>query len=111
MSPTGSNLYLVVITAIAAAIGAIDAAVGSSWDLFVVFLLVETSTLMMVWRIRGRRPAVPIRADLVAWLRQRAAITGEPLTVLADRAIATYRQGTDPTFTHRHATLEERTGA
>ena len=48
--------------------------------------------------------AVPLRRDLVTWLRRRAATTGEPLEAVADRAVAAYRRRLDPEPRHRTPT-------
>lgn len=102
MIPSLPTLYLLVATLVVALIGTIDAAVGHEWDLFTVFLIVDGLILALLTRVHGRRPSVPLRRDLVNWLRQRAAITGDSTEALADRAVASFRQGTDPDYTHRH---------
>jgi transposase len=54
-------------------------------------VLVAVLQLLLVMRTNGRRPSVPIRADLVRWLRDRAAAEGEPAELIADRAVSAYR--------------------
>ena len=78
--------------------GAVDAAVGSVWDQFAILAVVIALLVLslVTMTLTTGRPTVPIRADLVRWLRTRAAIEGEPLETLTDRAIATYREHLRP---------------
>lgn len=78
--------------------GAVDAAVGSVWDQFaiLVVIVVLLALSLATMTLATGRPAVSIRADLVRWLRTRAAIEGESLETLADRAIATHRDHLRP---------------
>jgi len=92
MSPTETPRLLVVGMVIVTVIGAIDAAIGGEWDLFVLFTLGLALSLALVARLESRRPAIPIRRDLVVWLRDRAEVSGEPLAAVADRALAAYRE-------------------
>lgn len=103
MTPTFPTLYLLIMTLVVALVGTIDAAISREWDLFVVFVMVDALVVALLARNRGRRPSVPIRGDLVNWLRQRAAITGDSIEALVDRAVASFRQSTDPDYTHRHS--------
>lgn len=95
MSPTMLTKLVVTGSAAVLAVGTIDAAMSGEWDLFVVMLVALTLTTALAARVEARRPAVPLRRDLVVWLRRRAGVTGEPMTVLADRAIASYRDAFD----------------
>ena len=79
-------LLLVIIV-----VGALDAAAGGVWDHFVVFVLAALVQALLLLTLEGRRPAVPLRSDLVGWLRERAATTGEPMELIADRCIADAR--------------------
>lgn len=79
------------MTVLVALVGAVDAAIGGNWDLFAVFVLVAVLQLLLMLRTNGRRPSIPIRADLVRWLRDRASAEGEPAELVADRAISAYR--------------------
>ncbi len=90
MSPTGTVRLLVVANAVVLTIGSIDAGIGGQWDLFVLFVISLVISLVLLVRVESRRPAIPIRRDLVAWLRDRASVSGEPLTTVTDRAIATF---------------------
>ena len=92
MSPTETTRLLVVAMVIVTVIGAVDAAIGGEWDLFVLFAVSLALSLALVARLETRRPAIPIRRDLVVWLRDRAAVSGEPLTTVADRALSAYRE-------------------
>jgi hypothetical protein len=81
---------------VVAAAGAADAAVGSVWDQFAILVLVIVMLAMALATMMTNRPSVPIRADLVRWLRTRSAVEGEPVESLADRAIASYREHLRP---------------
>ena len=91
MRPTLPTAVLVVLALVVTGIGAVDAAVSSEWDLLVVLGLLAVLHLVLLTRILGGRREVPLRGDLVLWLRERSAVSGEPVEVLADRAVATYR--------------------
>ncbi|HEX6219509.1 MAG TPA: hypothetical protein VF115_00295 [Acidimicrobiia bacterium] len=90
MSPTGTTKLLVTANVVVLGIGVIDAGFSAEWDLFVILTLGLAISLALLVRLESRRPAVPIRRDLVAWLNDRASISGESLTAVADRAIATF---------------------
>ena len=95
MPPTDLNRLILVLTALVSVVGAVDAAVGGHYDLVVVFSLGALLQLVLLARLRFGRPAVPLRADLVAWLRQRSAEHGEPMEALADRCVAAVRADLD----------------
>jgi hypothetical protein len=88
-----SSRVIVVATTAVAVIGAVDAIRGRNGDLVVVFLVVAALQALLLVRLQfGRRP-IPLRPDLVAWLDERASITGEPPERIADRCISEYRAG------------------
>lgn len=90
MSPTGIVRVLVVANVVVLTIGSIDAGIGGQWDLFVLFAIGLALSLALLIRVESRRPSIPIRRDLVVWLRDRASVSGEPLTTVTDRAIASF---------------------
>ena len=90
MSPTGTLRMLVIGIVVVLVIGSVDSAIGGEWDLFALFLIALGLGVMLLFRVESRRPAIPIRRDLAAWLRNRSAVSGEPLTTVTDRAIATF---------------------
>ena len=90
MSPTASVRMLVSAAIVVALVGVVDAGIGGEWDLFVLFALVLGIGVGLAFMLESRRPAVPIRRDLVRWLRDRAAASGEPMSAVTDRAIATF---------------------
>jgi membrane protein implicated in regulation of membrane protease activity len=91
VSPSLPAQVLSVATLVVALIGVLDALATRAWDLAAVLGLVVVLQLAVLSRARGRRRAVPVRDDLVRWLRSRSALSGEPVEVVADRAIASYR--------------------
>lgn len=95
MPPTDLNKLILAASLVVAAVGAVDAFVGESYDLVVVFVLAAALQLTLLVRLQARRPAVPMRADLVAWLRDRSAEQGEPIGVIADRCVAACRADID----------------
>ena len=92
MSPNSTNKLLVTGIGLVLIVGTVDAAIGGEWDLFALFAIALVLDLALVFRLESRRPSIPIRRDLVTWLERRAAISGEPLTAVTDRAIATFEE-------------------
>jgi membrane protein implicated in regulation of membrane protease activity len=92
MTPTLPAALLLAVALVITAVGGVDAARAQRWDTVTVFCLLALVLLALLSRVRGRRPSVPVRGDLVRWLRERSAVTGEPVEMLADRALATYRE-------------------
>lgn len=96
---SANRVRTLLATAVVVALaGAVDAAVGSVWDQFAILAAVIALLIvsLLTMTLSTGRPSVSIRADLVRWLRTRSAIEGEPLEMLADRAIATYREHLRP---------------
>jgi hypothetical protein len=93
MSPTGTVRLLVIAGVVVMIVGLIDAGIGGQWDLFALFVIGLGIGVALLTRVESRRPAIPIRRDLVAWLRDRASVSGQPLTAVTDRAIATFAEG------------------
>ncbi len=81
---------LVTANVVVLTIGSIDAGIGGQWDLFTLFGVGLILSIALLLRIESRRPAIPIRRDLVVWLRERASVSGEPLMTVTDRAISTF---------------------
>ena len=55
-----------------------------------LFIIGEIFVLYLV--LAARRPhRIDVRADLWRWLRSREELTGEPASVIAERAISQYR--------------------
>jgi hypothetical protein len=95
MPPTDLNKLILALAVVVSAVGALDAAVGGSYDLVVVFVLGAILQLVLLLRLHVRRPAVPLRADLVSWLRDRASMQGESIGTVADRCVAACRADLD----------------
>lgn len=90
MSPNGAVRMLATASVVVLLVGSIDAGIGGEWDLFALFLSGLGISVALLLRVESRRPAIPIRRDLVAWLRDRASVSGESLTSVTDRAIASF---------------------
>jgi hypothetical protein len=93
MAPTTLHRAVLLTTSVVLAVGVVDGIISREWDLLAVFAVALALQLLLLARLSGRRPAVPIRRDLVSWLRNQAALGGEPMEVVADRAISSYRAG------------------
>ncbi len=91
MTPTLRHKVLVVLAALAASVGIVDAGMAGQWDLVAVFALVLIPLVGLFGALEWGRQAVPLRRDLATWLRDRSALTGEPLSIVADRAVAAQR--------------------
>lgn len=76
-----------------AVIGVIDAAVGGSWDLAVLFGLLFATFAALTVRTVGNRRWLRLRGDLAQWIDGRAAEAGETAEDVVDRAVAAYRGG------------------
>jgi hypothetical protein len=107
MAPTTLHRAVLLTTSVVLAVGVADGIVSREWDLLAVFAMALALQLLLLARLSGRRPAVPIRRDLVSWLRNQAAVGGEPMEAVADRAISAHRaRFTDPDG--RSATISTR---
>ena len=93
MAPTTHNRLVLLMSSLVLAVGVIDGIVSREWDVLAVFAAALALQLLLLARLSVRRPAVPIRQDLVAWLRDEAALRGEPMEAVADRAISSYQAG------------------
>jgi hypothetical protein len=83
---------LVVSLVVVSGVGTVDAAIGREWDLLVVLVLALALSIALASRLETGRPAIPVRRDLVTWLRERSAVSGETIGALADRALSAYRE-------------------
>jgi len=92
MNPNNAVTLLLLAVAVVLGVGLVDAALGAEWDLFVVTAIALGLQLVLIVRSRGRRQSVPLRRDLVQWLRERSELSGEPISVIADRAVSHYRE-------------------
>jgi transposase len=93
MAPTTLNRLVLLMSSLVLAVGVIDGIASREWDFLTVFAAALALQLLLLARLSVRRPAVPIRRDLVAWLRDEAALRGEPMEAVADRAISSYQAG------------------
>lgn len=93
MSPTRLHKNVLMIALAVAAVGALDASIGGQPDLAAIFVLLGLLQLTLLTRLQTKRPALPLRADLIAWLSEQGAINGEPMEAVADRVLATHRAG------------------
>lgn len=92
MAPSGVNRLIVAGLALSSGIGTIDAIISHEWDLLVVFALTLGLSIALLGRFETGRPEIPVRHDLVAWLRERSSGSGETIGALTDRALAAYRE-------------------
>lgn len=92
MAPSGVTRLLVVSLAVVSGIGTVDAAISQEWDLLVVVALILGLSLALVARLEADRAAIPVRRDLVIWLRERSELSGETIGALTDRALGAYRE-------------------
>jgi hypothetical protein len=77
-----------VIALVLTAVALIDAAVSGAWDLVAVLGVVAALLLgVLLATSTGRRP-VTLRPDLARALQRRAALSGESVDTLVDRAVA-----------------------
>lgn len=93
MTPSTRNRILLVLLAVVAVVGLIDAVVSGDADVVALFALVLLGLTVMWARISWHRPAVPVRADLVTWMELRAIEGGESVDSVVDRAVSAYRSG------------------
>lgn len=101
MAPRTTASKLLSLAVIGAGVGAVDAAVGGAWDLFVLFVATGLLVLGAIAISRSSRPTVTLRRDLHRWLSDEAHLAGEPVGRLLDRAVAARRDGFDADLTGR----------
>lgn len=92
LAPSLGTQVVLAVALVLSVVATVDASVGRHWDLVVVTGAVDVVLALILASSRWGRPGVPIRSDLVRWLRRRAVETGEPLEAIVDRAVATYRR-------------------
>lgn len=80
---------LLTIAAIAA-VGIVEAARSDHVGLLGVLVIIEVLTVAIVGSLRSISP-VMVRTDLITWLDDASAVTGESPSALADRALSAYR--------------------
>jgi hypothetical protein len=83
------NLLLIGLTALVTAVGLLDAVSGGSWDFVVILAMTAVLQLVLVANLRADRKCLTLRPDLAAWVRERAAATGESPDRIVDAAVAT----------------------
>lgn len=76
-----------------AVVGLLDALGREQADLAIVFGVLIVLGLVLVLRAAVGRRDVPIRGDLVRWLKERADLEGEEVGTVADRALGAVRAG------------------
>jgi hypothetical protein len=76
--------------AVIAPVGIVEAWRIGSAGLVGLFAAIELLVVGVVVSLRSRAPIV-VRGDLAAWLDTTSAITGETASVLANRALSSYR--------------------
>ena len=91
MTPTLRNRVVLLLVLVVAGVGLIESAANRTWDLAVVFALTMALQIVILVSVQWRRQSVALRRDLVEWLEDRAASSGEPVEAVADRCVAAYR--------------------
>jgi hypothetical protein len=86
-------LLVVVLAAVVALVGLVDAVVGRTWDLVAVFALTLALQLVLLLHLQTGRAPLSVRRDLAAWVAERAVATGEPPEAVIDQCLASARAG------------------
>jgi hypothetical protein len=74
-------------------VGTVDALFEESHDHALLFGALTVCGLVGLVSAGSLRRAVPLRADLARWLRERGELSGESPAAIAGRAVAAYRDG------------------
>lgn len=90
------SLVLLGLSVLVSFAAAIDFAVEGHWDGVGLIAVAVLAQVALVARLHRDRRSVALRGDLVSWLADRSAATGEPLEHIADRCVAAYRAGLTP---------------
>jgi hypothetical protein len=85
-----SSRGLLLISLVICAVGLLDAAIGTEWDLLVVIGLSVVVQLSIWFRQWSSRVPVLLRADLAHQLEEQAERSGEPFDTVLDRAVSWY---------------------
>lgn len=93
MTPSIQTRVLLLLSSAVAIVGVVDGLVDGDRDVVAMFVIVGLVLATLLWRVSWRRPAIPMRADLVKWMERRAVEGGESVEAVADRAVAAYRAG------------------
>lgn len=72
-------------------IATVDAAFGRDWDVVTVTALALILQVVALIGLGRRNSKVGLRPDLARWLHDRAAMNGESVEVIADRAVSSFR--------------------
>lgn len=89
----GQRPMVQVVLTVVGTVGLVDALAGATWDLAVLFAAVTVLSVLLVVRAWARSNQVAVRGDLASWLATRAAVGGESVDSVADRALSAYRAG------------------
>ena len=74
-----------------AGVAALDAIRGDHWDQFAMLIVIAALAVAGL-ALRAREGnTVRLRADLMAWVEQQAAVTDDEPRLVIDRALAAYR--------------------
>lgn len=89
--PVSRTAVLLAVALVPAAVGLVDVLRDGGTDLVVVLVALLVLLVAALASALGDRRAVPLRPDLLDWLRLQSTATGEPVERLADRCVAAYR--------------------
>ncbi len=81
---------LLIASVAVTAIAMIDATISSSWDLVAVTGIALGLQIAALGGVTRRRHHVHLRADLAVWVNDRAAVSGETVDALVDRALSDF---------------------
>jgi hypothetical protein len=85
------EMTAMALAAVATTTGMVDALVGGTEDLAVVFAVIDVLVLAAMARSLTGRRSVTLRPDLYVWLTRRSAASAEPIDAVLDRCVAAHR--------------------
>jgi hypothetical protein len=91
--------FTLVVVAVTAAAATAEAVALGQWGIVGTLVVLDLAVIVLLGLQFGPRRPVTVRADLEAWLRERATGTGEAPDVLVDRAVGRYRSEVQPART------------
>ncbi len=81
---------LLIASVAVTAVAMVDATISRSWDLVAVTGIALGLQIAALGGVTRRRHHVHLRADLAVWVNDRAAVSGETVDALVDRALSDF---------------------